>query len=287
MAILGQIPLCLSEAQSLTSYVDLTHPVGKGSIAWPTNAQFTVTKMFRDQIGGDHGFWYESRDFSQAEHSGTHLDAPAHFAKGKWRVDDIPLEKLIGPGVTVDISAKVDEEGPDTELSVSDLIHWEVEHGAIPVRGVVIVRTGQGRFYNNRTLYFGRPEGIQVPENDTEHLHFPGVGDDAARWLVKEREIVGLGIDTASTDRGQSRDFLTHRVLGEANVWGVENLARTEDLPPRGFQVHCMVHYLEGGSGGPARVVAILNSESAASRRGYTYTLVPSIVFTLYYLFCL
>merc|ERR1719430_2961893 len=105
--------------------VDLTHAMGESAITWPSNEPFTVTKVFRDRVGeGEGGFWYESRDFSQAEHSGTHLDAPAHFAKGKWRVDDIPLEKLVGPGVTVDISAKVDEEGPDTELSVSDLLDW-------------------------------------------------------------------------------------------------------------------------------------------------------------------
>jgi len=241
--------------------VDLTHAMGDSAITWPSNEPFAVTKVFRDRVSEDQGgYWYESRDFSQAEHSGTHLDAPAHFSEGKWRVDQIPVSRLIGPGVKVDITVKVQEFGLDSLLQLEDLASWENQHGLIPHGAVVIVHTGHGRLYHNRTAYLGYPENLEVAEKDTENLHFPGVGEEAARWLVKERGIIGLGIDTPSTDFGQSREFLTHQVLGASNVWGVENLARTEQLPPTGFEVLALVHKLKGGSGGPARVVALLDS---------------------------
>jgi len=244
--------------------VDLTHAMGDSAITWPSNDPFAVTKVFRDRVSEDQGgYWYESRDFSQAEHSGTHMDAPAHFSEGKWRVDQIPVSRLIGPGVKVDITVKVREFGLDSLLQLEDLESWESQHGLIPHGAVVVVHTGHGRLYHNRTAYLGYPEDLEVTEKDTENLHFPGVEEEAARWLVKERSIIGLGIDTPSTDFGQSREFLTHQVLGAANVWGVENLARTEDLPSTGFEVLALVHKLEGGSGGPARVVALLDSGAA------------------------
>jgi len=243
--------------------VDLTHAMGESAITWPSNDPFAVTKIFRDRVSDvQGGYWYESRDFSQAEHSGTHLDAPAHFSEGKWRVDQIPVSRLIGPGVKVDISVKARELGLDSVLELEDLEIWEIRYGLIPHGAVVIVHTGHGRLYHNRTAYLGYPEDLEVLDNDTENLHFPGVGEEAARWLVKERGIIGLGIDTPSTDFGQSREFLTHQVLGASNVWGVENLARTDQLPPAGFDVLALVHKLEGGSGGPARVVAVLENGS-------------------------
>jgi len=241
--------------------VDLTHAMGESAITWPSNDPFSVTKVFRDRVGeGKGGFWYESRDFSQSEHSGTHLDAPAHFSEGKWRVDQIPVSSLVGPGVKVDITEKVRQDGLDSLLQLEDLESWENQYGRIPNGAVVVVHTGHGRFYHNRTAYLGYPENLEVAVKDTENLHFPGVGEEAARWLVKERGIIGLGIDTPSTDFGQSREFPTHQVLGASNVWGAENLARTDLLPPIGFKVLAMVQKLEGGSGGPARVVALLDS---------------------------
>ena len=207
---------------------------------------------------------YEQRDFQQAEHSGTHTDAPAHFYKDRWHTADIPLERLVRPGVKIDIAARA-EADPDTELTVADLEAWEAEHGAIPTGSIAVVHTGRGNFYADRDRYLGRPAGAAVADTDTEQLHFPGVSPAAARWLVTRRGVVGVGIDTPSTDRGQSRSFSTHQVLGEANVWGLENLANTDQLPATGFVIYNLVHKLEGGSGGPTRVVATLDRATAAS----------------------
>eukprot|EP00092_Neocalanus_flemingeri_P031527 GFUD01034238.1.p2 GENE.GFUD01034238.1~~GFUD01034238.1.p2 ORF type:complete len:266 (+),score=88.38 GFUD01034238.1:143-940(+) len=239
--------------------IDLTHPVGENTFVWPTSTKFTVANVVKTQVGveGEGGYWYESRDINQAEHSGTHMDAPAHFYKGGWHTSDIPLERLTGPGVRISIEERVQKD-LDTGLVVEDILTWEEQHGEVPEGAVVIIHTGHGRWYGDKVKYLGRPAELDLPENDTEHLHFPGVEPAAAEWLVRNRNIVGLGIDTPSTSNGQSRDYKTHQVLGEANIWGLENMARTEELPSTGFVVYNMVHKLEGGSGGPTRVIAIL-----------------------------
>ena len=246
--------------------IDLTHPVGENTVAWPTATKFSTANVIKTWVGveGEGGYWYEARDINQAEHSGTHMDAPAHFAKGAWHTSDIPLERLAGPGVKISIEKRAGKD-KDTGLTVEDIYTWEEEHGDIPDGAVVIVHTGHGRWYDDKVKYFGRPVDKDLPENDTEHLHFPGVEPEAAKWLVANRKIVGLGIDTPSTDKGQSRDFQTHQVLGQANIWGLENLARTDELPSHGFVVYNMVHKLEGGSGGPTRVIAILDSTNRAT----------------------
>ena len=109
--------------------------------------------------------------------------------------------------------------------------------------------------YSNRTRYFGYPS-TDVAADNTKDLHFPGLHPKAARWLVTRRAPLGVGIDTPSIDYGQSVDFLTHQVLGEYNVWGLENLNNLGGLPSKGFTVHNMVYKLKDGSGGPSRVLA-------------------------------
>jgi len=260
--------------------IDLTHPVGENTIAWPTATKFSATNVVKTLIGvkGEGGYWYEARDISQAEHSGTHTDAPAHFFKGGWHTSDIPLNRLAGPGVKISIVERV-ETDPDTGLMVADILAWEGKHGDIPDGAVVIVYTGHGKWYGDKVKYMGRPVDMDLPDDDTAHLHFPGVDPEAAQWLVENRNIVGLAIDTPSTDIGQSRDFKTHQILGEANIWGLENLARTDELPSRGFVVYNMVHKLEDGSGGPTRVIAILDLTSEASKLAPGLVLIMALAF--------
>merc|ERR1719192_3033406 len=136
---------CISVVSANEWVLDLTHPVGEGvTVSWPTATRFKVTSSSAGQTEG--GYWYEQRDFQQAEHSGTHTDAPAHFYKDRWHTADIPLERLVRPGVKIDIAARA-EADPDTELAVADLEAWEAEHGAIPSGSIVVVHTGRGSFY--------------------------------------------------------------------------------------------------------------------------------------------
>ncbi len=230
--------------------VDLTHPFDDATIYWPTARRFHLDPVSHGMTPG--GWWYAANDFCAAEHGGTHLDAPIHFAEGGWTADEIPLDRLRGPAVVVDVSAAA---GADRDLLIgtAQLQADEAAHGRIPDGAIVLLRTGWGRYWPDTERYLG----TAVP-GDVVHLHFPGLADKAARWLVEERKIRGVGIDTASIDRGQSKDFRAHRVLGAANTLIFENLADLEAVPARGAVFVGLPMKIRGGSGGPLRAIALL-----------------------------
>lgn len=189
-----------------------------------------------------------SKTFCSPEHLGTHLDAPNHFEKNQPAVDQIDPANLFAAGVVVDISTQAGAD-PDYRLSRRDLEDWEQQHGRIPEGALVLLHTGWGRFWENPARYRNQADG---------KMHFPGCSAEAARWLVSERHIKGMGIDTLSIDHGISKDFPVHHVLNGAGRYAIENLARLEKLPARGFYLFAAPIKIETGSGGPARVFAVL-----------------------------
>jgi kynurenine formamidase len=229
--------------------IDLTYAFDEQTIYWPTDPSFRWRKAKWGPSPG--GYWYASATYAASEHSGTHLDSPIHFGEGRATTDAIPLSRLIGPAVVVDIVASCARDR-DYRLTAADLGAWEAAHGAIPGGAIVLVRTGWGRFWPDKKTYLGS----DVP-GDVEHLHFPGIGRDAAERLVA-RKVVGVGIDTASLDHGPSRDFIAHRVLNGAGLYGLENLADLDRVPAVGATLIALPMKIKGGSGGPARVIAIL-----------------------------
>ena len=237
--------------------VDLTHPFDEDTIYWPTDTEGFVLETVSQGMT-DGGYYYEAHSFRSAEHGGTHLDAPVHFAEGAWSVEEIPLERLVGPAVVVGVEEAAAADR-DYLATIADFERWEAEHGAIPEGAIVLVRTGYGRHWPDRTAYLGTE--LTGPEA-VPHLHFPGLHPDAARWLVDERQIHAFGLDTPSIDRGQSTDFASHRILGAANVPGLENVAQLDRLPARGFTVAALPMKIAGGSGGPVRIVAFLDGEA-------------------------
>lgn len=230
--------------------VDLTHPFDEHTVYWPTAEGFRLRVDAKGPTPG--GFHYEANSFSTAEHGGTHLDAPVHFAEGRRSVDEIPVEQLVGPGVVVDVRAACAADR-DHRVSVAELEAWEVRHGRIPDGAIVLLNTGFARFWPDRERYMGTAE--RGPEAVAK-LHFPGLAPEAARWLVERRAIRAVGLDTPSIDHGPSRGFEAHRVLSEANVPALENVAHLDQLPARGFEVIALPMKIRGGSGGPLRVVA-------------------------------
>ncbi len=239
--------------------VDLSHPYDAQTIFWPTAEPFRLEKVAEGVT--PLGYYYAANNLSLAEHGGTHLDAPVHFAEGRWTTDQIPLDRLMGEAVVVDVAAKCDAD-PDYQVTVEDLERWEAEHGAMPPDAILLVRTGYGRRWPDAAAYLGTAERgpAAVPK-----LHFPGIHPDAARWLVANRSVKAVGIDTASLDYGQSTRYETHQVLYARNIPGLENLASLDRLPPRGAQVIALPMKIGGGSGGPVRVVAILPVRRAPS----------------------
>lgn len=233
-------------------FVDLTHPYDKSTVYWPTASGFKLDEDFKGTT--DAGFYYEANTFTSAEHGGTHLDAPVHFAEGKQTVDEVPLSRLIGPAVVVDVSEQAAADR-DYQVTVQDFENWETKNGQLPDRIIVLIRTGFGKFWPDREKYMGTAErGAEA----VAKLHFPGLHPDAAQWLVDNRTISSIGLDTPSIDYGQSTGFESHRILFEQNIPAFENLANLDFLPNTGFDVVALPMKITGGSGGPLRIVAIV-----------------------------
>jgi len=232
-------------------WVDMSHAFSPETIYWPTDESgFQLEELAFGET--DLGYFYSAYRFSTAEHGGTHLDAPLHFSRQGQAVADIPIDRLIGPAVVVDVSGRAT---PDYLVSVADLEGFEAVHGRIPAGAILLLRTGWGERWPDRAAYLGTatlgPAGI--PE-----LHFPGLGPEAARWIVANRAIGALGIDTPSIDYGQSADFETHVVIYGAGIPGFENVANLGELPPTGGFVVALPMKIAGGSGAPLRIAGFI-----------------------------
>jgi kynurenine formamidase len=232
--------------------VDLSHPYDEDTVYWPTAEGFELSEDFEGLT--DKGYYYTANTFCSAEHGGTHIDAPIHFAEGRNTVDEIPLEKLMGGAVVIDISERC-ADNPDYRVTVSDFELWEMENGTLPEGAIVLLRTGYEAFWPDRVRYMGTDE--RGPEAVAK-LHFPGLHPDAARWLVANRSINAIGLDTPSIDFGQSTNFESHRVLFAADIPAFENLNNLRALPASDFVVIAMPMKIAGGSGGPLRIAAIV-----------------------------
>ena len=231
-------------------WIDLSHSFGPSTIYWPTDTLgFQLTELAYGHTEG--GYFYASYSFASAEHGGTHVDAPIHFAEGRPAAHEIPLSRLITTASVVDVSAGADAD-PDYLLSVDDLTAWEAEHGPIADGTALLIRTGWSSRWNDRTAYLGTD--LTGPEAVPE-LHFPGIGPEAAQWLVDNRNIGAIGLDTPSIDYGQSTDFQSHVILYRENIVGFENLTNLDRLPPTGAGIVALPMKIEGGSGGPLRIV--------------------------------
>jgi kynurenine formamidase len=232
--------------------VDLTHAFDEQNIYWPTEIPFHFE---RGPFGVTPGGWfYSANRFRTAEHSGTHIDAPIHFRKDAHTVDQIPLDRLIGPGAMVDVSEAC-KQNADYLVTIADFEAWERHnHGRLDGT-IVLVRTGWARFWPDRAKYLGTAE---VGKDAIAKLHFPGLDPAAATWLVTQRNIKAIGIDTASIDRGQSQNFASHVVLCSHNAPAFENVADLAELPATGFTIVALPMKISGGSGGPLRIVALV-----------------------------
>jgi len=232
--------------------VDLTHAFDANTVYWPTAETFKLETDFEGMT--DKGYYYSAYRYSAAEHGGTHLDSPVHFAKGRHTVDQIPLQQLMGAAVIVDVTSQA-AANPDYQVSVADFQNWERRNGRIRAGTIVLLRTGFGKLYPDRKKYLGTEErGAQA----VAKLHFPGLDPAAARWLTQNRSIKAIGLDTPSIDYGQSTLFESHRVLFEKNIPAFENVANLDQLPVKGFSVIALPMKIKGGSGGPLRIVALL-----------------------------
>lgn len=227
--------------------VDLTHTLDTDSPFWPEAAPGTpFHTIVASTCELDGNF---TRNFSMPEHFGTHMDAPLHFQPQGQSVDQIPVEKLFAPGVMIDVSSAVNSNA-DYCVTAQDIENWIAAHGEIPSGAVVFVRTGWAGRWPSQEKYMNT--------DDNGVLHFPGLSAEAARYLVDHVRPAGIGIDTSSVDCGAATDFPVHHITMPVGIYHLENVANLDQLPASGFSVIALPLKLGGGSGAPARVVALI-----------------------------
>ena len=234
--------------------VDLTHAFGAETIVWPTEQDFQLLVQSEGETAG--GYYYASNRLELPEHGGTHIDAPVHFSRGGRTLDQIPIEQLVGPGIRIDVRLQCARDR-NYRVTIQDLERWEAAHGRISEQAIVLLETGFSEFWPSRQDYLGTElrgqEGIRA-------LRFPGLHSEAAAWLVRERQVNAIGIDTASIDYGRSTGFESHVALLSKDVPVLENLANLRALPDRDFDVIALPMKIAGGTGGPLRVIAVVSS---------------------------
>lgn len=236
--------------------VDLSHAYDAQTIFWPTADRFVLKKV-ADGVT-PQGYYYAANTFETSEHGGTHIDAPVHFAQGRHAVDEIPLERLMGAAVVVDVSDQ-SAKNADYQVTPVDLEAWERAQGRIPDGAILLLRTGYSKHWPDAAKYLGTAD--RGPEA-VPKLHFPGLHPDAARWLVGNRSIKAIGLDTASIDYGQSTLFESHRALYDRNIPAFENLTNLDRLPVTGAHVIALPMKIKGGSGAPLRAIAVIGGRT-------------------------
>src|ERR1700694_1271633 len=227
-----------------TRVLDLSYAINDKLVPWPGDEKFFEAKV--NASVEKNGYF--TRSFWMLEHYGTHLDAPAHFPPGRTTVDQIPVKQLFGPAVVIDVRAESGMDA-DYQLGAARVEEWEKRHGRIPEGAIVLLRTG----------WASRWPDVQKYRNQDAQgkMHFPGFSAEAAKLLI-QRKVSGLGCDTLSIDYGASRDYAVHHLALGAGLYQLENLADLSQLPePGAFLIGARIK-LEGGSGGPVRVFALL-----------------------------
>lgn len=236
--------------------VDLTQPLSPETPLLPLPPQWNNTPAFRmwelsryDQRGPA---WYWNA-FETGEHTGTHFDAPVHWISGKDlpenTVDRIPPRKFVGPACVIDVTAEV-EKDPDFLLTPNAVRQWEEKHGRIASGSWVLLRTGWSRRKG--------PEYLNAKEDGP---HTPGWTKECSEFLAKERDVLGVGVETIGTDAGQAArfdpPFSNHYVMHGSGKFGLAHLCNLDQLPPTGAVVIAAPLKIVNGSGSPLRVIAI------------------------------
>jgi len=225
-------------ARTQVRVIDLAQTLSGDTPVWPGMERLGAETSETYDQGGAF-----ARVVTFGEHTGTHLDAPAHFHEGGLTVEGIPAGDLVCDGVVIDIREAC-AGNPDYTLGVADVLAHERAHGPVPAHSAVLVCTGWSAFRHEGERYVGA-------------LRFPGVSPEAARLLI-ERDVAGIGIDTLSIDAGVAADSPTHHITLPAGLWQLEGLVNLELLPARGALIVVGAPPLAGGSGVPARPLALL-----------------------------
>ena len=228
---------------SYTRVQDLTHTITPETPVFPGNPQPVIEPLRTFEKDG-----YYANKLTFAEHTGTHMDAPAHIVEGAAYANELAVEQFFAPLAVVDISERAATD-PDAQLMPDDLLAWESEHGSLPAGAFVAMNSGwDARIGDPASFINAGEDGV---------LHFPGFHPDAAAFLVEERDITGIGVDTLSLDFGAATQFVTHVTVLQTGKYGLEGLAALASVPPAGALIVVGGPKVVVGSGGPSRVMAL------------------------------
>ena len=228
---------------SFSQIQDLSHIVTPTFPMYPGAPQMQIILLRSIQGNG----FYKNL-LVEDEHTGTHMDAPAHFAPDGTSAERLPVERLVAPLAVIDISSRAASD-PDAQLMPDDITAWEGQHGSLPAGAFVAMYSGWEARLGDPASFINQ-DAAGVP-------HFPGFHPDAAALLVNERDIVAIGVDTVSLDFGASTDFKTHLTVLPAGKYGLENLAALASVPPSGATIIVGGPKHINASGGPTRAFAV------------------------------
>ncbi len=221
--------------------IDLSHPVSEDMPHWPGDPQTKITAHTTVAQDG-----YHLNSLTIGEHTGTHIGAPAHFNQKGWSIAEIDTSRLIAPAIAINSVEKIKDDR-DYLISKTDIEEWESQHGRIEKGSVVLLQTGWSQFWETENY-------IQL---DDTGLHFPGISEKAAEFLIQDRQIIGLGIDSAGIDGGQSTDFAANVLLAQHNIYHLENLNLQHLLATR-LTIAVGALAIRNGSGSPCRVFGFI-----------------------------
>jgi kynurenine formamidase len=242
LAALPKVNAQTMTSLNLTNMADLTHTINANFPMFPGSTPPTFTTIVTVKDNGFYGNMWEIW-----EHTGTHLDAPAHFIEGGVTADKLPLESFIAPIAVIDIEAKTADDD-DAMVTVEDITAWESANGQLPDGVVVMMYSGWEKRLADPATY--------INQRDDGTIHFPGFSPEAATFLVNERNITGIGVDTLSQDVGASTTFDVHVTILGAGKYGLENVANLSTIPAAGAYLIMGSLKIESASGGPVRLMA-------------------------------
>ena len=227
-----------------SSVIDLTHTLSPEFPTFFGVPGIAIEKRYTLKKNGANVNWWHV-----GEHTGTHVDAPFHYSDTGATVDRIAAEQLVVPLAAVDVSAKA-ARNPDYALTARDLAEWEGKHGRLPDGCCVAMHSGWAQHVTNAAKFVGKDAaGV---------MHFPGIHPAATEWLLKERRVAGLAVDTLSLDHGPSKDFRTHALWLPSGRWGVENIAHLDKVPASGATLVVGLPKVKDATGAPARIFALV-----------------------------
>ncbi len=249
LAILAISMLPLAAAQAprtieFTHIVDLSHVITTEIPLWPGDPPVELEPVAQFDTDG-----YYLRRFSIGEHSATHMNAPNSFHEGGIGIDGYAPESLVVPAIVIDVRQQAAAD-PDYTVSIDDVTSWEAEHGPVPAGSVVIAYTGWQEKWSDPAAFFN--------EDDEGGMHFPGFAGETTAFLLAERGIAGVGIDTHGVDPGQDDSYATNTQVLAGNGIVLENLTNLHELPPTGTTLVIGILRLFQGSGTPVSVLAFI-----------------------------